>query len=116
MRYKVIFEKYIFILISLHEYKYINICSNSNYYFYVIFNRPDLKPVEIEPEVTLRLPECEPVNAVLLRFDEVILFMLTFTYGLKNFFLTHRAYVIDVHYHLDLTLKVLLLTGINFLV
>lgn len=32
---------------------------------------PDLKPVEIEPIVTLRLPECEGANATMLRFDEV---------------------------------------------
>jgi len=32
---------------------------------------PDLKPVEIEPEVVLRLPECDRVNATMLRFDEV---------------------------------------------
>ncbi|XP_057304553.1 ATP-binding cassette sub-family F member 3-like [Hydractinia symbiolongicarpus] len=32
---------------------------------------PDLTPVEIEPKVTLRLPECDRVNATMLRFDEV---------------------------------------------
>jgi len=32
---------------------------------------PDLKPVEIEPVVTLKLPECDRVNATMLRFDEV---------------------------------------------
>merc|ERR1712176_803505 len=37
---------------------------------------PDLKPVEIEPTVTLRLPECDRVNATMLRLDE-----LTFSYG-----------------------------------
>merc|ERR550534_3648521 len=43
---------------------------------------PDLKPVEIEPIVTLRLPECERVNATMLRLDE-----LTFSYdGKKNIF------------------------------
>jgi len=37
---------------------------------------PDLKPVEIEPVVVLKLPECDRVNATMLRFDEV-----TFNYG-----------------------------------
>jgi ATP-binding cassette subfamily F protein 3 len=32
---------------------------------------PDLKPVEIEPVVTLKLPECDRVSATMLRFDEV---------------------------------------------
>jgi len=32
---------------------------------------PDLKPVETEPEVVLRLPECERVNATMLRMDEI---------------------------------------------
>ena len=36
-----------------------------------IFTRPDLKPVEIEPEVVLRLPECEKLNSTVLRLDEV---------------------------------------------
>jgi len=36
---------------------------------------PDLKPVEIEPVVTLKLPECDRVSATMLRLDE-----LTFTY------------------------------------
>lgn len=43
-----------------------------NYILYLIFfPRPDLKPVEIEPEVVLRLPETERVNATMLRLDEV---------------------------------------------
>jgi len=43
---------------------------------------PDLKPVEIEPTVSLRLPECERVNATMLRLDE-----LTFAYTQgKNIF------------------------------
>lgn len=32
---------------------------------------PELKPVEVVPIVTLRLPECEGANATMLRFDEV---------------------------------------------
>jgi len=36
---------------------------------------PDLKPVEIEPIVVLRLPECDRVSATMLRLDE-----LTFAY------------------------------------
>ena len=32
---------------------------------------PELVPVEIEPVVSLRLPECDRVNATMLRFDEV---------------------------------------------
>lgn len=33
--------------------------------------RPDLKPVEIEPEVVLKLPECDKLNSTVLRLDEV---------------------------------------------
>jgi len=32
---------------------------------------PELKPVDIEPEVTLKLPLCDRVNATMLRLDEV---------------------------------------------
>lgn len=43
---------------------------------------PDLKPVEIEPEVVLRLPECDRVNATMLRLDE-----FSFSYdGKRNIF------------------------------
>jgi len=43
---------------------------------------PDLKPVEIEPDVVLRLPETERVNATMLRLDE-----FSFSYdGKKNIF------------------------------
>ncbi|XP_066934518.1 ATP-binding cassette sub-family F member 3-like [Clytia hemisphaerica] len=43
---------------------------------------PDLKPVEIEPEVVLRLPETDRVNATMLRLDE-----FSFSYdGKKNIF------------------------------
>jgi len=43
---------------------------------------PDLKPVEIEPEVVLKLPDCEKLNSTVLRLDEV-----TFNYdGKTNIF------------------------------
>lgn len=44
---------------------------------------PDLKPVEIEPEVVLKLPECDRVNATMLRLDE---FSFSYTPGGKNIF------------------------------
>ncbi|XP_065061208.1 ATP-binding cassette sub-family F member 3-like [Rhopilema esculentum] len=40
---------------------------------------PDLKPVEIEPEVVLKLPDCDKLNSTVLRFDEV-----SFSYDDKN--------------------------------
>lgn len=39
---------------------------------------PDLKPVEIEPEVVLKLPECDRLNSTVLRLDEI-----TFSYDNK---------------------------------
>jgi len=43
---------------------------------------PDLKPVEIEPDVVLKLPETDRVNATMLRLDE-----FSFSYdGKKNIF------------------------------
>eukprot|EP00794_Sanderia_malayensis_P015302 gene15302-16879_t len=45
----------------------------------IIEKLPDLKPVEIEPEVVIKLPICETMNSTVLRFDE-----MSFTYDNKN--------------------------------